>query len=149
VSVKLAWVGIAEGWTADARGMLTLVGFAPMSFEVKTVPSVINLALVAVVEDDRQPKQILSAGLSTTISPEVRGPDGSIVLAGSMAVALPDFATSTDDDPAAPVRRVNAVVGAMINAAQEGWYSVTLRYQVKDDVLEGTTTFRVKIAEHA
>jgi len=149
VSVRLDWLGSAEGLGSDARGALTVIGFAPNSFTAQAMPGLVQVVLLAVIEDDGEPQRTLTPGSQMTVWPEIVAPNHDVVLAGQIVQPVLSLPQDLESDEG-PVR-VTVAMQTALNIRQAGLYRVRLRAQVREkgEMLERATVLRFKVAPGA
>lgn len=134
MALKIDWFGLAEGAASDARGMLTLVGFAPLVQVHPELPSGTELTVVLVLHDDEDPEPTLTEGSAIGLNVRVLGPDGAAIV--GMEQAAPLGPKRYDEVPG----QLIMVLGARLQFTQYGRHvaEVTVRVPNKNRELTGT-----------
>lgn len=76
MSLRVDFIGFAEGAATDSRGNVSLIGFHPQVLIQDAFPSQVTPTLVLVASEDEQPAPLVVPGSIVTFRVEILGPDG-------------------------------------------------------------------------
>jgi hypothetical protein len=140
MTLKLDWFGFAEGAANDARGVMTLVGFAPQFLRYKSFPATSNLALVVLIEDDEDPEPTLTEGKQLLLALTIKAPDGKVVLAHQ-----PTLTVGEKKDVGDLPGRLNLVLQLPLTFSKPGEYTASITVQVEgsEEVVEADRTISI------
>jgi hypothetical protein len=144
MTLRVDYLGIAEGAIFDARGGLAVVGFSPQALIAESLPSQLAFHLIMIAEDEDEGSKgsvLLAETNTVSIKIQLTAPDGQVVFFVDQKTPLQ--AVRVPDLP--PRMMVVAVVP--FTAAKAGAYRVTLTLTVPtatgDATADGERIIRV------
>lgn len=128
MSLKLEWMGLAEGATVDVRGSVALIGWNPLSLTVAAMPTRVALHVLLFAEDDDPPSAVLTQGRPLSVKVNVTGPDNTTLFYDEQTSALEIPPARRVDLP----QRLQVMAQVPIEVTKAGKYRYGVRVDFPD-----------------
>ncbi len=123
---RFTWLGLAEGVVPDHRQSLTIVGFNLQALTLGSLPSVVPVSMIGLVESGDDADLPFPGGAIATVSIQVQGPNEALLVAGQQSTEIPP--PQWPDLPS----RVQIVIGLGVNMTEYGRYVAQMSVQLAD-----------------